>query len=136
MPNLNYKPKLGDKYCFISDGGVILENEWNNRSWDCHRYSTGNCYITRAAAAMALKMQKAVVKVSRWIEKANSASVHFELCDIGYDDSRVDPNDRLIVRKYVEYAHTIISPCNNLDIAVATIDKFPRELKLIFQYYA
>ena len=45
-----WKPKAGNKYCFIGTGGVINSTTWINCTADIALYAMGNCYQTEADA--------------------------------------------------------------------------------------
>lgn len=39
-----FKPKIGERYCFISTCGELNFSTWYNTCFDNHRHATGNCY--------------------------------------------------------------------------------------------
>jgi hypothetical protein len=47
---LPWKPKTGNKYCFIGTSGVIHSTTWINCAADIALYAMGNCFRTKAEA--------------------------------------------------------------------------------------
>ena len=55
-----WKPACnGEKYFYVSDGGIVLQETWKNNSDDGWRYTFGNCFKTyNEAAEVIYKFEK------------------------------------------------------------------------------
>jgi len=57
-----WKPKVGEKYWYISAQGTLWNGKFINSDWDCeHRYNFGNCFRTNREAQFALSRVKKVL---------------------------------------------------------------------------
>lgn len=50
LVKIPWKPKTGNRYCFIGTSGVIHNTTWINCAADIALYAMGNCYRTKAEA--------------------------------------------------------------------------------------
>ena len=57
-----WKPACnGEKYVYVSDGGIVLQETWKNNSDDGWRYTFGNCFKTyNEAAEVKYKFEKII----------------------------------------------------------------------------
>jgi hypothetical protein len=97
-----WKPEEGETYWFIYGDYSIYDSCWDNDSTDNIRYSTGNCYKTKADAEFALEKQKLLVAMQRYADERNEEEIDWE-------------NDKPKFYIYYNYRQKIIynSSCTN-----------------------
>lgn len=67
-----WKPRLGEKYWFITDGGSIEEDEWEDRTIYAIHYNAfkiGNVFRTEEEAEFQVEKLKVITELKRFSKK-------------------------------------------------------------------
>lgn len=96
--NKVWQPKENDNYYYIRSDGLVIYTPYNSSfSGDVNRYKLGNCFKTEEEAEFALKKQKLITEIKRYIAEndpeeldwKNIEQNKFYLC---YNHNRCDDN--------------------------------------------
>ena len=127
-----WKPKLNEKYFYVSGFCEVLSDTWNDLEVDRDRFFVGNVFKTEGAAGRWRDYLKAIATVRQdegVLTPEQGMKVSYVYCI--YDNNEFGP----VVHKY----YAVCTPVNTVlfdtsEHAQDSLDKHPDEWKIIANY--